>query len=280
MALLSACVYLYSVTNQGNAAIMLQIEPTLIIEIIFSNLIAVFVQLFYVHRIWMLSIDRWYRYPMTIFVALLSVGSFVTLNVYCAKALMFATFAEFASLKTLSMSINIMAAVTDVVISLCLVYLLRLSANRSGFKRTNDMINRMIVFTFNTGLPTSVGALMACVSINAWPNTFIYMFFFLMLGRFYTNSLLVTLNSRDYIRRAANGDVHQDSYSLSLQNATNHGPPAAYRPNGQVNTRDDGIAIRIETVKQSDADDELEQTKSGSFPSHNAYNPNAYGSKV
>lgn len=64
---------------------------------------------------------------------------------------MFATFAEFASLKTLSMSINIMAAVTDVVISLCLVYLLRLSANRSGFKRTNDMINRMIVFTFNTG---------------------------------------------------------------------------------------------------------------------------------
>lgn len=64
---------------------------------------------------------------------------------------MFATFVEFASLKTLSMSINIMAAVTDVVISLCLVYLLRLSANRSGFKRTNDMINRMIVFTFNTG---------------------------------------------------------------------------------------------------------------------------------
>ncbi|EEB94639.1 hypothetical protein MPER_06514, partial [Moniliophthora perniciosa FA553] len=70
-------------------------------------------------------------------------------------------------------------------------------------KRSNDMINRLIIFTFNTGIPVSVSALLAFISINVWRGTFIYMFFFLMQGRLYTNSLLVTLNTREHIKEAS-----------------------------------------------------------------------------
>ncbi|KAI3608458.1 hypothetical protein WG66_000999 [Moniliophthora roreri] len=90
-------------------------------------------------------------------------------------------------------------AITDVAISVAMVGYLY--SSKTGFRRSNDMINRLIVFTFNTGIPVSLSALLAFISINVWRGTFIYMFFFLML---YTNSLLVTLNTREHIRDASN----------------------------------------------------------------------------
>ncbi|KAJ7215625.1 hypothetical protein C8J57DRAFT_1396718 [Mycena rebaudengoi] len=65
------------------------------------------------------------------------------------------------------------------------------------------MINRLMVFTFNTGLPTSICALLVTICVAALPETFLYMFFFLLLGRLYTNSILVTLNCREYIKSSA-----------------------------------------------------------------------------
>ncbi|THU75316.1 hypothetical protein K435DRAFT_707356, partial [Dendrothele bispora CBS 962.96] len=47
--------------------------------------------------------------------------------------------------------------------------------------------------TLNSGIPVSVCAFFACISVNIWPDTLIYMFFFSLL---YTNSILVALNSR------------------------------------------------------------------------------------
>ncbi|KAJ7685993.1 hypothetical protein B0H17DRAFT_1204542 [Mycena rosella] len=127
------------------------------------------------------------------------------------------TYTELATLKMLSMSCNIAAAVTDALISLVLVYYLYIS--KTGFVKTDDMLNRLIASTFNIGLPTSICALAACIpvhwyqysprfsfqpQINASPQTFIYIFWFLLpANAVYTNTLLVILNTRDYIRAAS-----------------------------------------------------------------------------
>jgi len=77
---------------------------------------------------------------------------------------------------------NSLAAVTDIVISIVMVVLLQRS--KTGFKKTTDLVNKLvclsrrrsgprvlnvvmfqIIFTFNAGLPTSICALVAVVTV-------------------------------------------------------------------------------------------------------------------
>ncbi|KAK7015190.1 hypothetical protein VNI00_019159 [Paramarasmius palmivorus] len=228
LAMLTESVYTYLVTNYGNPSYLAVLNSSLIGEVMVSNVIAVIVQMFYCWRLWRLSKHN--IFVVAIPVAL-SVASFVLLGYFAGKGLTYHTFLEFKSLdvndiddlqpaikqvvpgiRSRRLLIKI-AAITDVAISIAMVGFLHHS--KTGFKRSNDMLNRLIIFTFNTGIPVSLSALLAFISINVWKNTFIYMFFFLMQGRLYTNSLLVTLNTREHIREASSrpsqatsGDVY------------------------------------------------------------------------
>ena len=57
----------------------------------------------------------------------------------------FTNYAQAASLKSLSLTVNALTAVTDVAIALVLCYLLQQS--RTGFKRSDTLITKLIIFT-------------------------------------------------------------------------------------------------------------------------------------
>ncbi|KZT28681.1 hypothetical protein NEOLEDRAFT_768969 [Neolentinus lepideus HHB14362 ss-1] len=228
-------VYKYLVTFHDTAAIRAVLINTLIVEIFFSNFIAVLVQQFYCWRVYKLS-KSW---AIAGFLAAVSWTSFVALIVYCARSLQFSTFVELEKISTLSKTCNILAAVTDFLISIGMILVLNMS--KTGFRRSTDMINRLMIFSFSTGLPTSFCAIMACVFISVLPNTFWYMFFFLQMGRLYTNSFMVTLNSRQYIRSMSNSEDAQESYSLPDRS------PA-------INSIPSHLAIRIDRMMENDQD--------------------------
>ncbi|KAG8218151.1 hypothetical protein J3R82DRAFT_3693 [Butyriboletus roseoflavus] len=144
--------------------------------------------------------------------AYVSNSYFASLAFYsCTLSLNVKTFVQLASLKALSMSVNAVAAAGDVLIAAFLCSLLQMS--RTGFRRSDTMINKLIVFSINTGLLTSICAVASLISIAAWPTTFIYIAFYFCLGRLYCNSLLATLNARKGLR----GGSGSDEMSLSLQ---------------------------------------------------------------
>jgi len=235
---ISACVYTYLVTHHDDPAVVGSVFQTLIIEIILNTMIAIVVQMFYVHKIYKLCDRRWYQWPLTALVGGLALAGFAVYNTYVGKSLYYVSFLEIAHLKSLSIACNALAAATDFSISLVLVFLLR--SSKSGLKKTNDMIARLVMFTFNTGIPTSACAVMSLICINVFPDTFIYIFFFLLLSRFYTNSLMALLNSRNYVR---NGGQEQESYSLSFD-APRKAP-----------INDTHISIHMNTVKETDVSD-------------------------
>ncbi|KAJ6529084.1 hypothetical protein DFH09DRAFT_1185553 [Mycena vulgaris] len=194
-AIITASVYSYTITNFGNPSVRNHLFSTQIIQIFFKDMIAVPVQLFYVRHVYRLSNGNW---VVSGLLALLSLGS---CGAYFAKSIMalqFSTFAELASLKTLTIACNIAAAVTNVLISAFLVYYLYVL--KRGDDRMDDIINRLIAFAFNTGLPASLCSVAACIAMAVAPQTLIYTFWTIIQGRFYTNSLLVTLNTRNYAR--------------------------------------------------------------------------------
>ncbi|KAJ7442325.1 hypothetical protein FB451DRAFT_1567688 [Mycena latifolia] len=234
-ALLSHAVYEYLVSSLADKAILLSVVNTLMIELYFSCAIATLVQQFYCWRIYKIG-KSWL---LACAVSLVSWTSCVTLLVYSVKAVQLKLLAEVITLKTLSITANTLSAVADVTISVVLVILLH--SAKTGFKRSTDLINRLMVFTFNTGLPTSICAFVATISIAVFPNTFLYIFFFLLLGRLYTNSILVTLNSREYIKSASE-NASREQYSLE-----NSG-----RPRMPTVPARDAITIRIETDTMHD----------------------------
>ncbi|KAF8128176.1 hypothetical protein EV363DRAFT_1221732 [Boletus edulis] len=240
-ALITHTVYTYLVTDFETPTALANIVWSLIVgylllrrlslthfllqvEVFFNGFTALFVQSFLAMRVYRLSSKSRLA---TGSVMVLVIGEFILVAVYAIQAyvsplfllaccshafsLQFHTFVQLSSLKALSMSVNAVAAAGDVLIAIFLCTLLQKS--RTGFRRSDNMINKLIVFSINTGLLTSICAVASLISITAWPNTFIYIAFYFCLGRLYCNSLLATLNARKGLR----GESRSDEMSLSLQ---------------------------------------------------------------
>ncbi|KAJ7281490.1 hypothetical protein C8J57DRAFT_1297788 [Mycena rebaudengoi] len=241
-SLVCHAVYEYLVASLEKPTILPSVVNTLMIELFFSCAIATMVQQFYCWRIYKIG-KSWL---LSVAVSMVSWSSCVMLTLYSVKAVELELLSEVITLKQLSVVANTLSAVSDIVISIVLVILLH--SAKTGFRKSTDVINRLMVFTFNTGLPTSICALIATISITAWPDTFIYIFFFLLLGRLYTNSILVTLNSREYIKSSSEVSSREH---YSLENSV--------RPrNTQVPRSENGnnaITIRIDTDTMHDFND-------------------------
>ncbi|KAG6835281.1 hypothetical protein H0H93_003168 [Arthromyces matolae] len=105
----------------------------------------------------------------------------------------------------------VVAVAGDVVIAGALCFFLHRS--RTGFKKSNTMITKLILFAVSAGVLTSICCIACLIAILVWPSTLIYVGFYFLLGKLYTNSLLATLNARQYIRRLGE-DGGPESFNL------------------------------------------------------------------
>ncbi|KZT25692.1 hypothetical protein NEOLEDRAFT_332787 [Neolentinus lepideus HHB14362 ss-1] len=247
-ALISHTVYTYVVTNFNNPAILGNLIWSLLIEVLFNGFTALMVQVFFTIRIWKLS-ER--NIPITVGVMLLVLAEFGAVLAYTIKSLSLRTFVELSQLKGLSMSVNGLAAAGDVAIAFVLCTMLHRS--RTGFRQSDTMITKLIIFCVNTGLLTSACAVLSLVFITALPSTFIYICFYFTLGRLYLNSLLATLNARKSIRSNAGGpsDFSENiSLPLTEVNVRRTASMSASEPKGHSSVGRP-IAVRIETCTET-----------------------------
>ncbi|KAI0714872.1 hypothetical protein C8Q76DRAFT_728532 [Earliella scabrosa] len=261
-ALISHTIYWYLVTMYGDPNALFRLVNTILIEVLFQGFTGLFVQSFFAARIWKLSGKKlWLVLPVVAMI----IAEFTVSIAYTVKSLGFEFFADLPKIKALSLSINIFAAVGDVLIAAILCTILQ--SSKTGFERSNLLINKLMVFAVNTGLLTSICACMSLITILALPDTFIYITFFFLIGRLYANSLMATLNSRKSLQAGSTGVSGETSVSLR-----DIAPSGANTANFTLSKRDhnqSGIAIRIDTHKQSQHDAELDyQSKYGSSDKH------------
>jgi len=246
--LISHTVYTYLVTHFDDPVQLTHLVWSLIVEVLFNGFTALLVQGFFVVRIWALSNQN---KTLTISVAVFIIAEFLSVILYVSKALPMETFADLATIKALSMTVNALAAAGDVLIAAILCIMLH--SSRTGFKRSDTMINTLIIFCVNTGLLTSLCAIASLVAIVVSPNTFIYICFYFLLGRLYCNSLLATLNARKAIRSLG------ENPSYSLQAIDDSNGTANFHLKFPANR--DGI--KVETIQEFVIDNKPEPTSSG-----------------
>ncbi|VDC07062.1 unnamed protein product [Peniophora sp. CBMAI 1063] len=85
------------------------------------------------------------------------------------------------------------SAVCDVSITLMLVFYLR--KHKTGYQYTDDIVDRIIRLTVQTGMITSIVAIIDMVLYLTSPKAY-HLTFNFMLAKLYTNSLLSSLNAR------------------------------------------------------------------------------------
>lgn len=257
--LITHTVYIYTISNWGNPKILGRLVWSMLVEVLFNGFTAFLVQSFLAMRIWKFS----NRNPwLTLLVGLLIAGEFGCVLSYTVLALRFETFAQLAHLKSLSIIVNALAAAGDVLIAgtLCTI----LHRSRTGFHRSDTMINKLILFSVNTGFLTSLCAIASLISIVVAGHTFLYIAFFFCIGRLYSNSLLATLNARKMIRGAADG-VHSTSTceNMSLKSFSHNAKSKTVGVSSAAARRQANISIKIDTTKEfaTDSDPENDTEK-------------------
>ncbi|KAI9069019.1 hypothetical protein FKP32DRAFT_1671725 [Trametes sanguinea] len=89
------------------------------------------------------------------------------------------------------------SVVTEAMLSLSLAYYL--NAQRTGLRKSNDMITKLIALTVTTGMLTTVFNIADLIAYIARPTDLYVLCFNFMLGKLYANALLTSLNSREYV---------------------------------------------------------------------------------
>ena len=112
-------------------------------------------------------------YILTGSLAFLVFAQLVITAVYISKTRTFQHLEQLVTIVRYERAMNVIVLITDTAIALVLIYLLW--NRRSGFKKTESIIKRLVAFTIGTGLITSIMAIVAFVAAEALPNSFIYL---------------------------------------------------------------------------------------------------------
>ncbi|KAH8994301.1 hypothetical protein EDB86DRAFT_3168260, partial [Lactarius hatsudake] len=111
--------------------------------------------------------------------------------------------AQADQIKTIGSAALSLGMVTDVFTAASLSYFLH--KMRTGFKRSDTLINRLIIYSVNTGALTSIFSAAVLVLYNLMPSNLIYVTLYFILSKLFTNSCVGTLNTRRFIHGKGTG---------------------------------------------------------------------------
>jgi len=133
-------------------------------------------------------------------------------------------FVDFRDFKSVVIIWLASSAITDLIITTFLVWYLQ--THKSGFKKSNLIINRIIRLTVQTGLITSFIATLDLVFFLASPSGLHLMFNF-PLCKLYSNSLMSSLNARHGWRFESHGESSSEASSGNLEMVSSSNLPTS-----------------------------------------------------
>jgi len=142
------------------------------------------------------------------------------------------------------------AIATDLIVMLSLIFLLR--NNRSGFSKTNRLINTLIFYSVQIGSIT-VGADIVILVMNQFINkiAFDYVGVYEIVGNLYANSLLASLNARTSLRaNTAGSHVHMSTWGPNTADGSQNGSQSQV-PSSQ--RTQNASTIQFTTLKTTDS---------------------------
>ncbi|KAJ7675903.1 hypothetical protein DFH06DRAFT_1170852 [Mycena polygramma] len=203
-------------------------------------------QEYFAHTLFLIH-KRKIIYPM--FVALLGVAS---LAAGIAQTTILFTVQTFAELGKTSASLNVQAA-TALACDFCITVGLcwKLNTSRTGIQSTNKLINFLILTSINRGVFTMLFAILNIIMWLTKPEAFYFLMMNILCGKFYMNSMLAILNTREHAHSLSQVGTLGGSGSTNIVAMNSlHEPRARMEPIG-VNVTVETAHDRVDDRKYS-----------------------------
>ncbi|KIY67291.1 hypothetical protein CYLTODRAFT_422699 [Cylindrobasidium torrendii FP15055 ss-10] len=239
MAMVTHVIYFYLISMYYDKMAITRLVWSVILEALPTGVTATLVQLFFAYRVWRLSQGNWL---LTGSIVILVIANVAISVVWTVLAMIRDTYTQLLEITPFTMTINVLSATIDIIISASLCVLLQ--SSKTGFKSSDTMISRLTIFCVNTGLVPRFCALASLFSLVGSPHTLLYAPFYFCIGRLYVNSLLASLNSREYVRGTTGSIDHQ---MISFPTTTSSDQAAS-------ESRAKDISIRIDTKRETNRD--------------------------
>ncbi|KAJ6589597.1 hypothetical protein B0H19DRAFT_1104226 [Mycena capillaripes] len=208
-------IYTMVITNFGHAEHIGQLPNSLLASTLIASVVLFCVQVFFAYRIYALSKNLWI--PCICWA--LSLSRLVPPNVV---VFLFGRSEPFPKVirkwAWLFDSIWAASAVNDMLIAGTLVFLLY-SRRSIGLKRTTAVVDKLIAWTIETGVVTSIASIVMLGVFVSMPDNLVWMAWFVVVPRLFSNSLLASLNSRGTLR--FEDDAHSIQVISTLPRPTN-----------------------------------------------------------
>ncbi|KIJ45015.1 hypothetical protein M422DRAFT_30180 [Sphaerobolus stellatus SS14] len=219
-------LYYTFIISTGNPALMDRISFSALGEYACTQLTAFVAQLFFASRIWLVSKSlhsrvRYMAVPVIVLGLLQMNAGLAIVSIEAISK----TFSSLRSRRHILRDVMTLqgsaTAACDILISISLCYVFH--SHRSGIKRTDSLINRMIIYAINRGIVTSICALLGAFLYYFTPDTYYFMIPSLANAYLYVISAISILTLREGLREEINQSFHlSDLYTdTSRSDATN-----------------------------------------------------------
>ncbi|KAI0648798.1 hypothetical protein C8Q79DRAFT_472087 [Trametes meyenii] len=196
-AIVIHAVYNYLVIDFANPFKVITVVWSVPTEIVLNAILALILNVvprFLTFRLLQLS----KRYSLPIIAGVLSLANFGTNLTYAIRGYPFKNIFEAeVALRTQGIAGLSISVATEFFISLSLAYFLH--SRRTGLRKSNDIITKLIMLTITTGMLTTLFNVADLIAYVTAHNNLYVLFFNFMLGKLYANALLTSLNSREYV---------------------------------------------------------------------------------
>ncbi|KAF7361484.1 hypothetical protein MSAN_01181700 [Mycena sanguinolenta] len=192
-------IWEYGVKNFNNPAKLLEIVPAYPVHIILTITATLNANLFYTWRIHKMSKYNWrLTGPLCVLcLARTSLGLFIAIEMLITKPSTWHNIGtRFKAGEVAAWSVS---ATTDVVISLARYYYLR--DLKQGYMPTRELVDAVVIFTINDGLLTCATVITVIACFLSMDKNFVWIAVFLTLAKLFSNSILATLNLRNWFRQ-------------------------------------------------------------------------------
>ncbi|CDO76120.1 hypothetical protein BN946_scf184876.g13 [Trametes cinnabarina] len=223
-------LYHYLVTNYFKPQVLLKGVWSIDVYPLVSGINMVLSQSFFARRIWLVAP----QYRAVVVVA----GILCLAEIASPYRIMIPTYAQYEGSQWLVSAGSTMAVTADTLLTVILIVVLRKS--RTGIKRTDSMLDIMIMYSVNTGLLTGVFNLLSMLFSFTQKQTLIWIAFGIVGAKMYGTTLLAALNSRQSIAAHGAGVSYESSpfghisgnsqpggHSNAISQASRHRVPAS-----------------------------------------------------
>ncbi|KDQ53929.1 hypothetical protein JAAARDRAFT_38900 [Jaapia argillacea MUCL 33604] len=231
-------LYHYLVTNYLNPIALAFPVWSIILHVAVTSITDFVVRLMYARRILKLSKS----YALSGVVVAVTLLDLVCGLIITVKAFRVGTWSQLHSISSL-FYINFAAGTAgDAYVAAVLSYFLHQS--RTGFQRTDSLINVLTMYTINTGLLTAIDAAAGMITYIVMPNNFVFIAFYLNLSKLYVNSYLASLNAREGLReRSFNTGLVSIQLSKFSNNTGSSGNDVE-APSQSQSGQDSGVEVK------------------------------------